>query len=387
MNEKTYEEQILEISKLAAERMVTYPVRDESRVRFMSAVDDLGRYLRGSINSDQFRPRAEIQEAAREFSDNPVFVCGAMKSGTTLVGQLLDGHPELMVVPGDSHYADFVDVFKKWSFEEISAYWLRQVISPTGKEPFFFLGPDRESLEQFIQYLRYNIDNSKMEIFVCGVMAIYAVISGKSGLIRKKYWVEKTPHNELEAKLLSDHFPKAKFIHILRDPLYNIASLKRLSSIRKWSSTARQHAVTIRQLFRAGQENLRRFGRDRYHILRYEDLVDNPEKEMKAVCRFLDIQFDDVLLKPTENGRPAISNSMFADRRVKGVILKPDQTESYKNQLSAEEIESIVTLLYADAVRSGYNWNLPEIAYHRKGWLSFYLSNVSNRMKRIIIGR
>ncbi|MFQ5335223.1 MAG: sulfotransferase, partial [Flavobacteriales bacterium] len=34
----------------------------------------------------------------------PVFICGAHKSGTSLMRSLLDSHPELFVIPFETHY-------------------------------------------------------------------------------------------------------------------------------------------------------------------------------------------------------------------------------------------------------------------------------------------
>ena len=36
--------------------------------------------------------------------DKPIFILGCTKSGTTLMRNLFDGHPDLFVIPFESHF-------------------------------------------------------------------------------------------------------------------------------------------------------------------------------------------------------------------------------------------------------------------------------------------
>src|SRR5690606_37795143 len=49
-------------------------------------------------------PAAEERTRALAWLDRPVFICGHHRSGTTLLQELLDGHPELLVLPSEGTY-------------------------------------------------------------------------------------------------------------------------------------------------------------------------------------------------------------------------------------------------------------------------------------------
>jgi hypothetical protein len=366
MSQGEYQLRIDDLTDLLRNRFAVYPVRDNSYIQLSMALDSFSNYLIETTDFDNFSPNADIIKEVEVFSDKPIFVCGAMKSGTTLITQLLDSHPDLVVMPGDSHFANHLKKWGREQFSQIAAYWLHRVINPTGKEPFWFFGKDENSFRLFLQYLRYFLLNSQYDIFVCVVMSIFAVNSSLTGFTSKKYWVEKTPHNEFKAQELSNRFQCAKFIHVIRNPLNNIASLKKYSEIRGWRTTSIQNAYNMRKLFRSARVNREILGKDKYHIVKYEDIVSNTQKVVNEICNFLNIPFHEILLIPTENGRPGMSNSVFESGRVKGVVLNQSDTKRYMKHLSKQEIQDIVTVLYNDVIELGYNWNKPDIKCYRR---------------------
>lgn len=369
------------ISQLLSKRFAVYPKRDRSYSKLCEALIEFSNYLRSEIDFSTFNPNLEVIQAAENFSTSPIFICGPMKSGTSLLTQLLDNHPDLLVMPGDSHYIHHSGKWDRGQFDEISAFWLKRLINPTGKKPFWFIGPDRSQLETFLLYLQYFLSNTSRDIFLCVIMAVDAANAKTSTPHPKRYWVEKTPHNELDARELKSRFPNAKFLHILRDPLENIASLKRMSEIRNQNTTSFEYARLIRKLFRAAEQNQVTFGRETYFTLKYEDLVADPERVLDAICGFLDISFHETLLEPTENGRPGISNSMFPENMVTGRVLDLSKQQRYKELLNKSELKDIVTIVYQDAMRAGYQWNDPAIECYRRPLLNQHCHNLMTRIK------
>jgi hypothetical protein len=39
-----------------------------------------------------------------------------------------------------------------------------------------------------------------------------------------------------------------------------------------------------------------------YFLIKFEDIINNPPYSIKKMCRFLDIEFDDEMLKPKQQG-------------------------------------------------------------------------------------
>ena len=81
-----------------------------------------------------------------------------------------------------------------------------------------------------------------------------------------------------------------------------------------WRSTAWR----IGRSFRLARRNVQR-APDRYVVLRYEDLVADPQAQMERVRTFLGISPADSLHRPTVRGEPVGSNSAF-QRTAQGEI-------------------------------------------------------------------
>lgn len=380
-----YSEKVENISKLLQERTAVFPVRDESFERLNSGIQSFAKYLIADIDFDNYKHDASVVADAIKLADSPVFICGSMKSGTTLIAHLLDAHPDLLVMPGDSHFMNQMNNWQRGQFNEIASYWIHRIINPTGQEPFWFFDKSEEPFNIFLAYLWYFLKNTEKDVFVCVVMSFQAVNSIYYGLPARKYWVEKTPHNELYTQKLVQIFPQAKFIHILRNPLENIASLRKLDDYRGWQSSALSHARDIKTLFRAAQKNLEALGNESYLVVKYEELTSNPLGFLNKICMFLDISFEQTLLTPTENGKPAVSNSMFQSDRVKGRILNRGQNKRYLKELSQKELKNIVTELYSDALAAGYPWDDKDISQYRKTGLSYFFHFAKETLKGMLI--
>lgn len=134
----------------------------------------------------------------------------------------------------------------------------------------------------------------------------------------------------------------------------------------------------IQNSIEAGIRNQERLGKDRYHILRYEDLVINPATQMKNIVLFLGISMDDNLLRPTVNSLPAKSNTMFEDRQIQGEILMT-LSNKWRTELDPFEQRMILGILYPAAKRLGYDdWNFGPIA------CLYYLYYYHDRFRKLL---
>lgn len=152
----------------------------------------------------------------------PCFLCGYMKCGTTLLLELLDGHPELIVLPGDSYFVDRIvedDTPQESALQSTWIGWVKRMVNPTGQSPFWIFGKKQKYYIRFYQYLQYwyhQLPNTWRSSVLSVVLAYYCANPAKSSHPRK--WVEKTPGNEFRRDKILKHFPNAYFIHIVRDP-------------------------------------------------------------------------------------------------------------------------------------------------------------------------
>jgi hypothetical protein len=110
--------------------------------------------------------------------------------------------------------------------------------------------------------------------------------------------VLKSPPHTARVRVLLDLFPNARFVHIVRDPRVVIPS-----TVKMWNSLTRGHCFQLPkgegvedrvfQAFRVIYDRLEEsrplFKPGRFHELRYEELVKDPQGEMRKVYAGLEL--------------------------------------------------------------------------------------------------
>jgi hypothetical protein len=120
-----------------------------------------------------------------------------------------------------------------------------------------------------------------------------------------KCWIEKTTSTEIYAQEIKTWFPKAKFIHIIRDPRDNWASMKSGWEKRYQHFNTSPHELMHSLLERGklgmefAERNRNSLGEEAYHVVRYEDLTENLEEEMKKISTFIGINYSETMLSPS----------------------------------------------------------------------------------------
>jgi len=254
--------------------------------------------------------------------DRPVIICGHPKAGTTLLRNLLDSHPQLVVFPEEATFfrnfmpksegLDQERLLELARQELINVFEWNQENPPAHQAGHLTQDYSDIDFEQVSARLaaRMQADGLRHpgDMLSAAVLAYGDVIGATSD--RSRWWVEKTPYNEQFTEQILAWWPEALFIHIVRDPLDNYASYQRKQS--GW--TAGFFSANWNRSTRAGLENLERYGPEKYLLLPYEDLVSQPEENLNRICAFLGIEDDPTLRQPTKRGKLWRGNSMFEDK-------------------------------------------------------------------------
>ena len=305
-----------------------------------------------------------VAERARvlEWLERPVFVCGHHRSGTTLLQNLLDGHPELRVLPGEGTYlttfayAARRDVSAEGA-DRFAAEWIRRFVDPN-YEPHFLLGRSAADDSPSVTFarrlfgwqavLREASPRRARFALLLALVAAYGDVTFP--LDEPRMWVEKTPLNETWVETLAEAFPGARFIHLVREPMVTLASvLEAYRSSPANNESCFPHTWRIRRFFRLADVNRERLP-SRYLVLRYEDLVGDPNLQMERVRAFLDISPSPALATPTVLGQPVRSNSSF-QRGAAGVVVPPRSSPP----LSEESAELVRAFVASRARTLGYD--------------------------------
>ena len=266
------------------------------------------------------------------------FIVGHPRSGTSLLRALLDGHPDLLVLPFETHLFDWAG-----SADPVIALLDRTRLWPT-------LHRHRPSIS------RDEVDDVLIRAFsqARGPRArLLALVEGWRELIDARHetrWVEKTPRHLYESSTLLRWFPAhARILVMRRDPRDVIASALK----QKPSRTIFQMALTGRLAHQVVTEHQ---GDSRVSVIGYEELVKNPTRTMEMVCRFLDLPYDPVVIRPTVLGAEYLGNSRF-DPALHGV--SEAAVGRHHEILSGPKLERAEALLAPVLSAGGYAPTLP----------------------------
>lgn len=257
------------------------------------------------------------------FLKHPIFICGHRRSGTTLFLSLLDNNTKYLCYPTETgfFYAVYPICFKdkneKNLLKQIKNFPLKNLSEHIkinyNLQSRPILPFKMQKLARLIEK-KYKQSKTKSPAMV---LKVFMHCFWKTYKFPKhpKGWIEKTTSSEIYALEMLKWFPNAKFIHIIRDPRDNWASIKS-----GWHTRFKYFNENISRLIQSCIErgrlgldlalyNLSIIGKKQYLIVRYEDLVAQPKTTMKKVAKFLKIKFNLNLLSPTCLGHPWYGNN------------------------------------------------------------------------------
>jgi hypothetical protein len=207
-----------------------------------------------------------------------IFVVGCPRSGTTLLQSLLAAHPEITSFP-ESHF--FCHLLPE-------SPWARRlgIASKESRGRFhrFMQELGRPELARRLPAAAFLIRQH--------VRAFVATLDGLAVERGKVRWLEKTPDHLRHVDVIEAHLPDARFVHVVRNGPEVVASLYEVTHrypetwhggwsidrcVAKWNEDV---ARTRAQLHKAN-----------HLAVRYERLVEEPERVLARVCRFLGIGF------------------------------------------------------------------------------------------------
>lgn len=242
----------------------------------------------------------------------PIVVGGCPRSGTTLIRVILDTHPGICCGPES-------EIFKPGRR------------NPARLADLFDL--DAGAVETLLKQAASQAE------FIDRFFDLYRVQSNC------KRWAEKTPNNIQSLDFLFEHFPKAKFLHMIRDGRDTVCSLR----------THPRHKVVDGKLVKLNTNNpipqcidtwVRETSRGlawradpRYFELRYEDVVREPEPTLRRVFEFLEEPWDPIVLNFHEVQSASRDVTKFPQNPEALRKLSGGSLARWQKDLSAEELE------------------------------------------------
>lgn len=240
----------------------------------------------------------------------PVFIIGGSRTGSEMLKTMLSVSPTL----------DFVDELflrcPRWLHRDLDSLLRaslgREAMSCDSRrvleilfsgEPYGWVwGRASEKFDREVLSRELEAGPIDLKRIFDGLMAAHAARSGKQGR------GAKFPMHYSYSRQLVDWYPDCKLLHTTRDPraVYASQANKYVKaddpfSTRAWMK-ARQFVHINLQVAWTARVHRQLKGLKNYRLVRYEDVVRHPEREIRRICEFLDVDFQRDMLSPNQYG-------------------------------------------------------------------------------------
>lgn len=208
---------------------------------------------------------------------SPIFIVGVPRSGTTMLAVMLNRHSRISIPPETQFFTKFVPQvggIKDKSYEELVGLAL---CTWRIKD----LGLDK--LKLLVNFKKYNKSYANL------LRAILETYASKFG---KERVGEKSPKHLEHVETILNYYPNAKIVCIGRDGRDNVNSLLKMP----WAlpDNPRRFGLFCTEWVALSNLAIRYSIKYPKQILlvKYEDIILQPEREIKKICGFVDEEFE-----------------------------------------------------------------------------------------------
>ena len=256
----------------------------------------------------------------------PIFIIGTERSGTNLLRLILNSHSDI-AIPHPPHIMKnfskleplYGDLREDKNFKAL----IRDVVTMVGLHPYpWEIKLDGEKI--FRQIPERNLIN----IF-------FAIYDQYLESTHKKRWGCKSTFMIYHVALIRRYYPRAKFLYMVRDGR-DVALSAKKSIFNRYSVyyTARlwkkEQQIGISWLSDLSSKDI--------FVVKYEDLLSDPQAAVKSLCDFLDEPFEKSMLDFAATKEAKKSASISASWKNTSRPIIKDNVNKFKNELTDKEV-------------------------------------------------
>ena len=347
--------------------------------RGKDALKDLGNALRREIAAQQGQgtpaSSALVDHRLQWITpvSQPLMLCSQVqRSGGTLLTRLFDGHPSCFVHPSELHWArlggtlwphlvlspapDADDLLAQldegWpkqfamdGYHKYSNWTHRSSPGEMRRYPFIFdVALQRKILARQLAERGCRSQREAMDLYLTSLFNAWLDYQNLYHV--PKRWVTAfQPRLVMRSSMLDQYFtdyPDGLLVTIVREPGAWLASFMRHVDSEDLDMVLDKWIGSAEASVRAHEARP-----DQVVVVIFEELVERTEVVMRALCRRMDIAFTEVLLQPTYNSMPVLSDSSHA--LTTGI--DPGVTNRHQSTLSAAQHDAVArkaTARYAE---------------------------------------
>jgi hypothetical protein len=299
---------------------------------------------------------------------NLIMISAGFEHGGNVTHRLFDGHPELYVYPFESQlgnnllsdylssifhfkyrYPEFPstgsykDDFELFYDEEMKVRVRAPQVSKF-RDADIKLN-DLERKKRFVEIME-GMPRERANIVAAFFRATFDTWTNLRRSGKEHIYVGYSPAIGIDAERILTDFPNGHVVHIVRNPYSAYSETKQ----RPFPQSLERYIISYNILHHMALIFANRYP-DRFHILRYEDIVNDTGKQFTALCKKIGIPFSETFLYPSWNG------TRLDEAYPWGTIKKPTQQgdETIRQKLTETEYAEIKSLSHVMLKLLGYD--------------------------------
>ncbi len=286
-----------------------------------------------------------------------IMISAMYENGGNTTHRLLDGHPELYAYPFESqvgtsgvndYLSSYVPFKYRWpefplsgsvehDYELIFDEEMKVLLRTPQRSKFNGCGlklDEKERLARFVEHMKGK-PRSRAHLVEAFFRSTFDSWSNFNRTGKEHVYLGYNPVQVLDTEKILADFPKGHVLHVVRNPYSGYSDTKKrpypLPLPRYvWTWNLCQHmALTYAEKYP-----------DRFHIVRFEDIVADRKKTMSKLCAKLGIGWSDTCLSPTWNGQAMKEVYPWGTIR----IATPEVNVATMNELSEAEKAEVTRL-------------------------------------------
>jgi Sulfotransferase family len=286
-----------------------------------------------------------------------IMLSSGFENGGNVTHRFFDGHPELFVYPFESQLGtrftnDFLSSIERFQYrypefpmhgtpeEDYEAFFDEELktLLRTRRSKFQDAGvvmDEAERRRRFVE-IASSRPRTRGNIVAAFFQATFDAWINYARSGRNRVYVGYSPAIGMDGDRILADFPRGHVLHVVRNVFSAYADTKK----RPFPLPLRRYVITWNLYHHIALMHHHRHP-DRYHLLRYEDLVADPRAALEPLCAKLGIGFADTMTYPSFNGRD-ISDRIYPWGTI--VHATPAANVATMNELPDDEFDEIRAL-------------------------------------------
>jgi len=299
-------------------------------------------YNRLKLLQRPFYSRYQITNNKSNLSCVPFFIIGSGRSGNTLLRSILSGTSEISIPPESYRIPFAIKRFHICNNRDWKELFTEVLDEFSSCSEFYTWDINLKEVHNRLE----SLDDSKRTLSNI-FDEMFCTYSEKHSP-GSRLWGDKTPLNTMYLDWIGSVYPQSKFVHIIRDGRDVVSSYLKMKRYQSVDEAAKRwnNSINLAQNFGSKINN-------NYIEIRYESLVNNPEKVVMEVCDFLGVKYDSKILDHTsqidrmgDTDKPHHSNLSKA--------ISSSSVGKWVKNLSEDEQKRVTNLLHSNLQNLGY---------------------------------